>query len=162
MPFPVLLAGSRIVFEDGAKAYDYPTAMDIEFGRKVRTLAGLYQFTMRTWRDSLTARNPMRFHFISYKLGRLLLPWALILIAVSSVFLPAPLAALAMAGQALVYSLAALDQWIPDSLPLKRISGPARAFLLLMAASLRAVSVFFVPAGDLWKTTHVRAPKVSG
>jgi poly-beta-1,6-N-acetyl-D-glucosamine synthase len=155
MPQAVLRKGYRVVFEDAAKAYDYPTTHDVEFRRKIRTLAGLYQYAYqhgfgRHW-----------FHFLSYKISRILMPYALIILAVASIFLPSPFAQLAIAGQALFYAIAALDSWIPERTALKRISSPARTFCLLMAASLRAASVFFVPAAELWKTTHVRAPKGS-
>lgn len=155
MPQAVLRKRYRVVFEDAAKAYDYPTTNDVEFRRKIRTLAGLYQYAFqqglgRHW-----------FHFTSYKISRVLLPYALIAVAVSSFFLPVPWSYAALGIQAMFYGLAALDSWIPDRTALKRISSPARTFCMLMTASLRAVSVFFVPAADLWKTTQVRAPKSS-
>jgi hypothetical protein len=34
---------SRFAFEMRAIAYDYPTQLDVEFQRKVRTRAGLFQ-----------------------------------------------------------------------------------------------------------------------
>jgi poly-beta-1,6-N-acetyl-D-glucosamine synthase len=153
MPQTILRKGYRVVFEDAAKAYDYPTTRDVEFRRKVRTLAGLYQYTVRH------GFGRHRFHFVSYKVSRVLLPYALILVAVASVFLPSPFAQIAVAAQVIFYGLAAIDGWIPEGAALKRISSPARTFCMLMMASLWAVSVFFVPSTDLWKTTHVRAPK---
>jgi biofilm PGA synthesis N-glycosyltransferase PgaC len=155
MPQAILRKGYRVVFEDAAKAYDYPTTHDVEFRRKVRTLAALYQFAAshglgRHW-----------FHFFSYKMTRVLLPYALIVVAISSVLLPPPVNVVMIAGQALFYGLAALDGAVPEHSGLKRISSPARTFCMLMLASLWAVSVFFVPAADLWKTTQVQAPKVS-
>jgi poly-beta-1,6-N-acetyl-D-glucosamine synthase len=157
IPQAVLRKGYRVVFEEDAKAYDYPTSRDVEFHRKVRTLAGLYQFVRRR------GLGPYPFHFFSYKVSRLLLPYALLIIAVSSPFLtPAPVAIAVVAAQLLFYGLAALDNAVPDGSFLKKISSPARTFCMLMAASLRSVSVLFVPAANLWKTTHVRAAKTQG
>ena len=41
---------------------------------------------------------------------------------------------------------------VRESVALKRLSSPARAFAILMAAAVYATSVFFVPAQKLWKT----------
>jgi cellulose synthase/poly-beta-1,6-N-acetylglucosamine synthase-like glycosyltransferase len=153
MPQAVLRKGYRVVFEDAARAFDYPTTHEIEFRRKIRTLAALYQYTARH------GMGPHRFHFFSYKIARLLLPYALLGTAVSSLFLPAPYALAAVVGQVVFYALAAADSVIPERTALKRISSPARTFCMLMAASLRAVSVFFVPASQLWTATRIRAPK---
>jgi poly-beta-1,6-N-acetyl-D-glucosamine synthase len=156
MPQAILQKGQRVVFEDGATAYDYPTTAKLEFRRKVRTLAGLYQYVVRR------GLGPRRFHFFSYKISRLLLPYALILIAAASLFLPLPISILVVAVQMFVYGLAVCDPWIPDGSALKRLSSPVRTFCMLMAASLWAASVLFVPPAGLWKTTQVRASKRSG
>jgi cellulose synthase/poly-beta-1,6-N-acetylglucosamine synthase-like glycosyltransferase len=153
LPQAVLRKGYRVVFEEGAKAFDYPTAHPIEFRRKVRTLAALYQYIGRH------GFGRHWFHFFSYKISRLLLPYALIVTVVSSLFLPRPFADIAIAGQAAFYACALLDPWIPDDWLLKRLSSPIRTFCMLMAASLWAVSVVFVPAAKLWTATQVRSPK---
>lgn len=153
VPQGLLRKGFRVVFEETAKAYDYPTTMDVEFHRKVRTLAGLYQYVRRC------GLGAYPFHFFSYKVSRLLLPYALILIAAASPFLEQPAAGIAVTGQVLFYSLAALDYWIPDDNMMKRITSPARTFCMLMAAALWSGSVLFLPAANLWKTTHVSSPK---
>ena len=155
MPQAVLRKGYRVIFEDAAKAYDYPTTHDVEFRRKIRTLAGLYQYVYRN------GFGRYWFHFFSYKVSRVLLPYALIAVAAASLFLPSPFAQVAVGAQAVFYGLAAIDSCMPERTLLKRISSPARTFCILMLASLRAVAVFFVPASDLWKTTHVRTPKNS-
>lgn len=151
MPQAVLAKGYRVIFEDRARAYDYPTTLDVEFNRKVRTLAGLYQFIGQRGFGS----RP--FHFFWYKVSRLLLPYALLLIAASSLFLSAPFQWLAVGAQAAFYGLAALDSWLPERSLLKRISAPARTFCVLMMASILAARVLFVSADTLWKTSRVKA-----
>lgn len=153
MPQAVLDQGYRVVFEEGAKAYDYPTNMRVEFWRKVRTLAALFQYVGRH------GFGRHWFHFFSYKFSRLLLPYALVVIAVSSFYLPAPVNYVAIAAQAMFYILAILDIWVPERTVLKRISSPARTFCMLMAASVWAASVLFVPSSRMWKITQVRAPE---
>jgi cellulose synthase/poly-beta-1,6-N-acetylglucosamine synthase-like glycosyltransferase len=155
MPQWILRKGYRVVFEDRARAYDYPTTMDVEFRRKIRTLAGLYQYIGRH------GLGPYPGHFFSYKVSRLLLPWALLAVAAATPFLPFPAAVTVGAAQAAFYAAALLDPAIRNSSPLKRISSPARAFCMLMMASLFSVSVLFRPAESLWKTTSVRAPRTS-
>ncbi len=156
MPQSILRKGYKVVFEERAKAFDYPTAMDVEFQRKVRTLAALYQYLGRH------GLGPYPWHFFSYKVSRLLLPWELLVVAATTPFLPAPLALTAGAAQAAFYLAAAADPRIPDGSALKRVSSPARAFCMLMAASLFSVSILFRPAESLWKPTTVRQPRSSG
>ncbi len=155
MPQLVLRRGFRVIFEPAARAYDYPTARGMEFQRKVRTLAGLYQYV---WHHGL---GPKWFHFFSYKITRLILPYMLLVIALTSVFLPSPLVWIAVAPQILFYGSAAMDDLLAEGAFWKRITAPAHTFCMLMAASLFAVSIFFVPSASLWKTTQVKIPKLS-
>jgi poly-beta-1,6-N-acetyl-D-glucosamine synthase len=154
LPLAAVFAGYRFVFERGAVAYDYPTQLEVEFQRKVRTLAGLVQ-VVRSYPRLLNVFTPVGFHFFSYKLGRLLLPYALLLVAVSGFWLPRPWAEAVVGGQALLYGLAAVDHWIPAGFRLKRLSAVCRTFVLLIAAAFWAGSILFVPAGSLWKETRV-------
>jgi biofilm PGA synthesis N-glycosyltransferase PgaC len=155
MPQAVLKKGYRVLFEPSAKTYDFPTDLKIEFARKVRTLAGLYQYVLHH------GLGPSPIHFFSYKISRLLLPYALILTAAGSFFLPEPLNYAALALQIAFYGLALADGVIAERTLFKRLSSPARTFCTLMLAALRAVSVLFVPASSLWKTTEVRRPRGS-
>jgi hypothetical protein len=43
LPLSAFFLGYRLVVAEEARAFDYPTNVNIEFGRKVRTLAGNYQ-----------------------------------------------------------------------------------------------------------------------
>jgi poly-beta-1,6-N-acetyl-D-glucosamine synthase len=155
LPLAAIFQGYRFVFERQAIAYDYPTQLDVEFQRKVRTLAGLYQ-VVGSYPRLLNVFTPVGFHFFSYKLGRVLLPYAMLLIAVSGFWLPRGWAELAIGGQVLLYGLAAVDHWIPAGFALKRLSGVCRTFVMLVAAAFCAASVLFMPAGTLWKETRVK------
>ncbi len=161
LPLAVIFAGRRFVFERQAIAYDYPTQLDVEFQRKVRTLAGLFQ-VVRSYPRLLNLFTPVGFHFFSYKLGRLLLPYALLLVAGSSIWLPRPWAGIAIGAQLLLYGLAAVDHWLPSQSALKRLSAVCRTFVVFAAAGLWAVSVLFVPARRLWKETRVKTDVQSG
>ena len=60
-----------------------------------------------------------------------------------------------LAGQAAFYLLALADVWTGEGSPLKRLSSPARTFLVLVASAFCGLSVLFVPSGALWKESAV-------
>ena len=155
MPLAAFFQGYRLVLEESAITYDYPTNLSSEFKRKVRTQAGLYQI-LREYPQLLSSSNRMRIHFVSAKFARLLLPFLLILILLSSFGLPELFAQLMVAAQVVFYGVAFLDRWIPEHSVIKSLSSPIRTFVVLMAASLMACKIFFIPARDLWKETKVR------
>jgi poly-beta-1,6-N-acetyl-D-glucosamine synthase len=150
----VFFRGYRLVVEPRAKAFDYPTTRDVEFRRKVRTLAGNYQM-LRTYPALLGPRDRMWFHFMSYKFARLLLPWAFAALLVSSFFLPVPLRWFAVGAQLFFYILAATDSVIPVNVSFKKLSSASKTFLLLLCAPVMALSVLAVPPRSLWRETKI-------
>ncbi len=159
LPLAAFFQGFRLVLEESAKAFDYPTSLQSEFRRKVRTQAGLFQI-LRLYPQILRRDNSMRFHWVSAKFGRLALPWLLLLMLVTSLALPSPFATWCFLGQLVFYLTAAVDSLVPKWLPLKRATSLVRTFVVLVISSISAVRVFFVPPRKLWKETQVR--KVSG
>jgi len=157
LPLAVFLRGYRIVFEERARAYDFPTKLEAEFRRKVRTLAGLFQL-IRFYPALLGPANRMWLHFYSYKLSRLVLPYALLAILVSSFGLPGGWRAWSLGGQALFYLLALADPAIPESWLLKRISSASRAFAVWMLAALCSAAVLFLPPEKLWRVPRAGPP----
>ena len=125
LPLAAFFRGYRVILDETAKAYDFPTSLDAEFRRKVRTQAGMYQI-MRSFPALLGPHNRMWIHFVSHKLGRLLLPAALLVALGASLFLPWPYSVVAVSAQAAFYGLAALDTALPERAPLKRLSSPVR------------------------------------
>jgi len=152
LPLAAYFRGYRLIVDSRARAYDIPTSLDTEFRRKIRTLAGNYQI-LRAYPALLGPGNRMWVHFMSYKFGRLLLPWLLLIFAAASWGLPAPWRGVALAGQAAFYALALADPWIFRPRLLKRLSSSAHTFVLMMAATLGGLSVFFIPPRMLWKVT---------
>jgi biofilm PGA synthesis N-glycosyltransferase PgaC len=151
LPLAAFFQGYRVIFDSSAVAFDFPTSLDTEFGRKVRTQAGVYQM-LRYYPQLLGPANRMWLHFVSHKLGRLLLPYLLLTIAGASFGLPGWSATLALSGQAIVYGLAAIDRYIPNEWPLKRLSSPSRTFVVLMAAAALAAGILFMPSRAFWKS----------
>jgi len=152
LPLGAFFQGYRLIFDEGARAYDDPTSLASEFRRKVRTLAGVYQ-TIGKVPQLLGPRNRMWIHFVSHKLGRLLLPWAMLLILAGSLGLPGLWRTLALSAQAAFYGLALLDLVAGARSPLKRITSPARTVFVLIAAAFCAVFYLLLPRQPLWQPT---------
>jgi cellulose synthase/poly-beta-1,6-N-acetylglucosamine synthase-like glycosyltransferase len=158
LPVAAFLRGYRIILEESAKAFDYPTALDTEFYRKVRTQAGVCQI-IRFYPQLLSLRNRMWLAFVSHKLARLLLPYALLAAAASSFALDEPWRTPALLLQAFFYALALFDLWIPEGQPAKRLSAPVRSFVVLLAAAFCALFVLLQPPAAVWKETRVRSAR---
>lgn len=154
LPLSAFFKGYRLVVEPEAVAFDYPMTRQREFGRKVRTLGGNYQLLLRMPR-LLTPSNRLLWHFLSYKAGRLMLPWLLGALFCSSFRLPRPLNGIALGGQVFVYSLALLDPLVGQDSFFKKASSPVRTFVVLMAATVMGIKVLFVPPQSLWKVTDI-------
>lgn len=152
LPLQAFFAGHRIVMEERARAYDFPTGLDVEFWRKVRTQAGLYQL-LRHYPGILWPGSRMWIHFASYKYGRLLLPFLLLGMAIGTVMLPDPWRIWAAVGQGVFYGLAIVNRWIPSQAGvIKKLSAAASAFVVLVGAAFCAAAILFIPADRLWRT----------
>jgi len=158
LPLAAFFRGYRIILEESAKAFDFPTALDTEFQRKVRTQAGVYQI-IRLYPQLLTPRNRMWLAFLSHKLARLLLPFALALIALTTFALPDPWLTGALLAQAFFYGMALFDPLIPEDFSAKRVSAPARSFVVLLAAAFCAPFVLLRSPENVWKETRVRSAR---
>jgi cellulose synthase/poly-beta-1,6-N-acetylglucosamine synthase-like glycosyltransferase len=107
-PMRIVFKGKRTVFEARAKAYDGVACCPrAEYGRKVRTLCGNYQL-LRALPMALSPwRNPIFVQFVSHKAGRLLVPWALLALFITNLFMLHGIYAVTFALQAAWYVLAA-------------------------------------------------------
>jgi poly-beta-1,6-N-acetyl-D-glucosamine synthase len=117
-PMRVVLAKKRIVFEERARAFDRVSSNgSIEARRKTRTLAGNYQILLLEPRLLIPFVNPVWVQYLSHKVGRLLVPWALLTTFVASVVLAVGhwpyLVALIL--QLVFYGLAAFGAWIDST-----------------------------------------------
>ena len=109
-PMRVVLAGYRVTFDDRAHAYD-EAAQDAsaELRRKSRTLAGNYQLLAREPRLLVPLVNPVWVQFVSHKIGRLMVPYALVAMLASNAWLASwsMFYAVALIAQLGFYGLAA-------------------------------------------------------
>ena len=162
IPLRAFLQGYRVILDPEAAAFDYPTQEGGEFRRKLRTLAGLWQILVRNPK-LFTRANRMRLHFFSHKFARLVLPWALLLACGATVALPhSSFRSFLLFDETAFVLLAAIDRFVPKKFALKRVTSPARTFLVMNAATLLAIVVFVVPPGILWGRTRGRGARASG
>jgi biofilm PGA synthesis N-glycosyltransferase PgaC len=108
-PMRAVLDGCRIVFEEQAIACDTASVdAAAESRRKTRTLAGNYQILAQEPRLLVPFVNPVWLQYLSHKVGRLVVPWALLALLVASVSLARGDAfyAVPLAAQGIFYGLA--------------------------------------------------------
>jgi cellulose synthase/poly-beta-1,6-N-acetylglucosamine synthase-like glycosyltransferase len=162
LPLRAFFRGYRVVFDPEAIVFDYPAVPGTEFRRRVRTLAGLWQIAQRM-PEMFTSANRMRFHFLSHKYARLALPWAVLLVYGATLALPrSGFREFLLLDEATLLVLAAIDNLVPATFILKRISSPARTFLIMNAAAIASIGVFFMPASRFWRPTQVGAKDTLG
>lgn len=89
-PIRVVLQGYQVTFEGRARAYDEaPRDAQQELRRKMRTLTGNFQLLVQEPRLLLPGVNPVWLQFMSHKIGRLFVPYALVAIFATSAALAA-------------------------------------------------------------------------
>jgi poly-beta-1,6-N-acetyl-D-glucosamine synthase len=150
LPMQIVRQGSRVIFDSRARAWDSPDLGDgREFARKVRTLSGNYQLLqLAPW--LLTSEDSIRFEFISHKLSRLAVPFALLAMLIASLFLPAPFYRIVLLLQLAFYALSIAALAGMKIGPLSRVADPARTFLVLNSAAVIAFINFVTGRKAIW------------
>jgi cellulose synthase/poly-beta-1,6-N-acetylglucosamine synthase-like glycosyltransferase len=150
LPMQIVRQGFRVVFDARARAWDSPDLGESrEFSRKVRTLTGNYQLLqLAPW--LLSSENAIRFEFVSHKLSRLAVPFALLALLIASMFLPQPLYRAALGAQLAFYALSLAALAGVKIGPLSRIADPARTFVVLNSAALVAFINFVTGRKAVW------------
>ncbi len=113
-PMRIVLNGHRVVFNDRARAFDSAAAdADGEARRKVRTLAGNFQLLALEPRLLLPWRNPVWLQYLSHKIARLFVPYALLAAFAANIALsPSSFYAIVLALQVAFYLLAGCGAWL--------------------------------------------------
>jgi cellulose synthase/poly-beta-1,6-N-acetylglucosamine synthase-like glycosyltransferase len=161
-PLQVAMQGYRVVHEHRAVAYDQlPERARDEFRRKVRTLSGNFQLLTRLPAALLPWRNPIWFQFVSHKLLRLVVPWALLAMLILSALLPAPGYRVAFWGQLAAYAVGLTGLWTAAGRRLKVLAA-AGSFLVLNAAAWLAFWVWLSGrAGRSWHKVSYKRSSLS-
>ncbi|WP_433966257.1 hypothetical protein [Tunturiibacter gelidiferens] len=141
--------GKRIVFQPSAIARDRIfNKKGKEFSRKVRTLTGNYQL-LRIAPWLISPSNPLLFRFVSHKLLRLLVPFLMVLMLVSSALAKGPLYAAIFWIQIVFYISAAFGMLIPSATKFRPIA-IASTFVMLNTAAALAFYNFIVGRKEVW------------
>lgn len=158
-PLCVAMKGYRVIHEQRAIAYDrLPERPCDEFRRKVRTLSANFQLVTRLPAALRPWRNPVWFQFISHKLGRLVVPWLLILMLLTSSLLPDTLYLAAFCAQVAFY-LAGLIGMCSAKGSRLRIASAAGSFLVLNSAAWLGFWVWALGrSGRSWKKVAYTLP----
>jgi len=151
LPLWVVRQGKRAVFDGRAHAWDRPNlGAEREFARKVRTLSGNYQLVqLAPW--LLSRSNPIRFEFVSHKLMRLAVPFALAAVLGSSMILTGPFYRVALILQFVFYALSvlALSHTMGRGI-LARIADASGTFVMLNGAAVVALVNFVTGRRVAW------------
>jgi cellulose synthase/poly-beta-1,6-N-acetylglucosamine synthase-like glycosyltransferase len=134
-PLTVAMQGYRVIHEGRARAYDcLPGKAGDEFRRKVRTLSGNFQLLTRLPGALVPWRNPIWFQFLSHKVCRLLVPWALLVMLAASALLGGPLYRSLLILQLAGYGFGVGGLWTLGGRP-TRLAGAAASFVVLNSAA---------------------------
>ena len=159
IPMNVVLSGYRVVFEENARAYDkVASTAKQELTRKIRTLCGNYQIIFRMPSLLNPFKNIIFFQFISHKVFRLLVPFALIFIFISNMFLlQAAFYKTTMIMQVCFYVSAIIGHFLSMKKPsfIGRLFGVPLAFVVLNYAALAGLYRFITHKQKVvWEKAH--------
>lgn len=141
IPMQVARAGKRVIFHPGAIARDRLfVEPGKEFGRKIRTLTGNYQLLqLAPW--LLSPHNPLLLRLVSHKLLRLVVPFLLVTLLVSSAVARPVVYRIAFSLQLAFYLLALIGALRPGARQLRAV-GIAYTFVMLNTAAAIALYNF--------------------
>lgn len=150
LPLHVARQGARVLFDGRARAWDTPDlGAGREFRRKVRTLTGNYQLIqIAPW--VLSGMNPLRFRFISHKLLRLVVPFALATMLGTSLALSQPFYRVVFFAQLFFYGLSLLALTGARLGPVARVANAALTLIVLNTAAVVAFANFVSGRKEVW------------
>lgn len=150
VPMNVVRQHKRVIFEPRARAWEtIYFGVDREFQRKVRTLAGNYQLLqLSPW--ILFGLHAAWFEFVSHKLLRLLVPFALIALLVASAMTHGTFYRICFVSQLAFYALAIVGLLQPKLGVAARAASVAGTFTMLNAAAVAAFVLFVSGKKQLW------------
>jgi cellulose synthase/poly-beta-1,6-N-acetylglucosamine synthase-like glycosyltransferase len=165
VPLHIVQKGYRVVFDRGAQAYDcLAHSFGMEFRRKVRTLAGNYQLLWAAPWLLVPWKNRLWWQFVSHKVCRLLVPYALIgMYGASWMLLAKPYGVALVLAQTGYYLLGAIAWMFPALARRFRLAGLAGSFLSLNAAAAVAPIAFLRGRGRVrWDRSPMMTPQTAG
>jgi len=142
IPLQIIRQGKRVLLDNRAIIYDELQKDTIgERKRKIRTLTGNFQaFTRNLWLFS-PRENPIFLQFISHKVFRLLVPYAMLILLIASLFVSGIFYKIALAIQLLFYLLSFIG-FLSPHLKKYRFISFATVFVELNGAAVLALLKF--------------------
>lgn len=160
-PMRIVMQGYRTVFDGSAIAYDVVSKdTSQEWKRKVRTLAGNWQLLSLQPALLVPFVNPNWFRFVSHKLLRLIVPFALLVLLFSSFFLSGPFYLGMSLLQLFCYLCAAIGLSAPVARRFRLIS--LSYFFVIMNAAA-AVGFWYWMTGQastVWQPAYTKVKTV--
>lgn len=152
IPLGAFRRGYRVIFDPDAKAFDTPsTEIGAEFRRKTRTLSGNYQLFARNQWLLVPWNNRIFVQAVSHKFFRLLVPWAMLTMLMTSSGLEGTAFAAIFWAQVVAYCLgiaAIRSSGLRKNRPVNFIA----VFLTLNAAAVAGLYRYLTgTAGVRWK-----------
>jgi cellulose synthase/poly-beta-1,6-N-acetylglucosamine synthase-like glycosyltransferase len=148
-PLNVIIKGYRVLHDPRAVAFDrLPSHARDELKRKVRTLCGNFQLVFQLPAALSPTRNRAWWQFVSHKLLRLVVPWALLGAIVLSATIPTNPYHWLFLGQASAYGLTVLGMLTGLAYRF-RIGSAAAAFLMLNYAAWIAFWMWLLKREDI-------------
>jgi poly-beta-1,6-N-acetyl-D-glucosamine synthase len=153
VPMNVVMQNYRVRFDPSAKAYDrYSRTLQEEFQRRVRTIAGSYQYLVQTPKVLSPKTNRIWFDFLSHKACRIVAPFALCAMLAGNMGLQALPYRIVLALQLAFYAAAGMGAILAGKGRVPRALSAPYTFLMLNLAA--AVALFRLLAGNqtnLWE-----------
>lgn len=154
IPFRGIFQGYRSIFEQKAKAFDKASQnIHNEIKRKIRTLSGNYQLIAFEPNLLNPLKNPVFFQFMSHKIARLFVPFAMILLLVSNFFLTSYFYMIFLTFQLLFYLLALSARKAPDNLIGNMMKSLNVIFMMNYAAFISLFIYILNPQNIKWEKT---------
>jgi poly-beta-1,6-N-acetyl-D-glucosamine synthase len=161
IPLSIIEKGFRAIFDSKACAFDLVSSKGKEeFKRKVRTLTGNYQIFQLLGQLFTPFKSPIAWQLFSHKFLRLLVPFFLIGLFVSNLFLlPQRFYQIAFLLQVLFYSLAVLESFSDQSAELVKRKGigyiPYTFCLLNYSAFMGLIQFLGKKQKGTWEKAYV-------
>ena len=153
VPMNVVTQNYRVIFDPSAKAYDrYSRTLNEEFQRRVRTIAGSYQYVLQTPKVLSPKTNRIWFDFLSHKACRIVAPFALCALLAANMGLQTLPYRVTLALQMLFYGAAAMGAMLASTGRAPKVLSAPYTFVMLNLAA--AVALFRLLAGsqtNLWE-----------
>lgn len=157
VPMSIIMQNYRVIYDPTAKAYDsYLRTFRAEFRRRVRTIAGSYQYLINVPSVWNPKKNRIWLDFISHKVCRVLAPFALLALLITNIAMTDWVYRIILVFHLTFYLAAGLGAILARRGNVPGIlSGPYTFLMLNVAASVALYQMLTGTQLHLWEKTEV-------